>query len=104
MRAQVTKDDLQTLQFSETDRTRSILQNIAVILATRQGTCPFYRDFGLPQTFLDEPLPAAMARMRTAVKEAVEQYEPRAEVVSVTFRMGKPGELIPTVEVEILDE
>ena len=53
-----------------------------------------------------KPLPVAMPMMYSEVKEAVEEYEPRAEVVNVTFAADRnaPGRLIPTVEVNIINE
>ena len=38
---------------NETDTVKSVLQNIAIILRTRRGSCPLYREFGLPMEFLD---------------------------------------------------
>ena len=66
----------------------------------------FLTSFGLPQKFVDKPLPVAMPMMYSEVKEAVEEYEPRAEVVNVTFAADRnaPGRLIPTVEVNIINE
>lgn len=57
-------------------------------------------------TSLPKPLPVAMPMMYSEVKEAVEEYEPRAEVVNVTFAADRnaPGRLIPTVEVNIINE
>ena len=99
MSYKVTASDIGAVQLNETDTVRSVLQNIAIILSTRQGTCPLYRGFGLP-------LPVAMPMMYSEVKEAVEEYEPRAEVVNVTFAADRnaPGRLIPTVEVNIINE
>ena len=38
------------------------------------------------------------------VLEAIEEFEPRAEVENVTFELGdRPGTLIPIVEVKIID-
>ena len=106
MSYKVTASDIGAVQLNETDTVRSVLQNIAIILSTRQGTCPSYRGFGLPQKFVDKPLPVAMPMMYSVVKEAVEEYEPRAEVVNVTFAADRnaPGRLIPTVEVNIINE
>lgn len=94
------------LRLNETDTAASILQNVAILLRTRQGTVPLYREFGLPQKFLDQPIPAARALLYAEVKEAVEAFEPRAEVVGVTFQedAADPGRLIPVVEVEIIGE
>jgi phage baseplate assembly protein W len=106
MSYKVTASDIGAVQLNETDTVRSVLQNIAIILSTRQGTCPLYRGFGLSQKFVDKPLPVAMPMMYSEVKEAVEEYEPRAEVVNVTFAADRnaPGRLIPTVEVNIINE
>ena len=97
MSYKVTASDIGAVQLNETDTVRSVLQ---------KGTCPLYRGFGLPQKFVDKPLPVAMPMMYSEVKEAVEEYEPRAEVVNVTFAADRnaPGRLIPTVEVNIINE
>ena len=106
MSYKVTAADISVLQMNVTDTGASVLQNIAVILATRKGDVPLYRDFGLSQEFVDKPIPAARVLLYAEVKEAVEQYEPRAEVIGVTFQEDRsaPGRLIPTVEVEIINE
>lgn len=87
----------------ETDTVRSVLRNIAVILATPLGSVPLYRDFGLDQSFLDKPKNVAELYMTAPVREAIERWEPRAEFVNLTLSddPSDPGRLIPTVEVEI---
>ena len=41
--------------------------------------------------------------MISEVLEAIEEFEPRAEVENVTFELGdRPGTLIPIVEVKII--
>ena len=106
MRYTVSAEGKTALSLNEQDRTSAILQNIAVILRTGQKTSPLYRGFGLPADFVDRPAPAAKALLVAAVREAVEQYEPRAEVISVTFSedASAPGRLIPIVEVNILEQ
>ena len=59
MSYKVTASDIGAVQLNETDTVRSVLQNIAIILSTRQGTCPLYRGFGLPQKFRCDPKIAA---------------------------------------------
>lgn len=97
--------DLEAVRLNETDTVKSVIQNIAIILSTPKGTCPQYRDFGLDQSFLDKPIPVARTLMYSKIKEAVEEFEPRAEVVNVTFDVDPaiPGKLIPTVEVNIIN-
>lgn len=106
MSYQVSPGDLSVLRFNEGDTVSSALQNIAVILSTRKGAVPLYRDFGLNMDFLDKPVPVAKVMMISEVREAVERWEPRATVLGVTFSEdpARPGILIPTVEVEIRRE
>lgn len=91
------------LTLNETDPVASVLQNVAIILSTRRGSCPMYRDFGIPMDFLDRPMPVAKTLAYAEIKEAIETYEPKATVVGVSFeeRPGASGLLVPTVEVSI---
>lgn len=100
----VSATDLTEINLNETDHVKDVLQNVAMILVTRKGTIPLYRDFGLSQDFLDRPIEAAMPLLVSEIKEAVETYEPRAEVEDVSFTSDPdcPGRLIPTVEVIII--
>lgn len=92
-------------KLGETQYIEAVLQNIALILETPQGTIPMYRDFGLPIDALDLPMPAAKVRLSVAIKEAVEQFEPRAEIVSIRYdeAAAASGRLVPIVEVNIKD-
>lgn len=51
-------------------------------------------------------MPAAKVLTAAEIKEAVEQFEPRATVVGVVFEEepAAPGRLAPVVEVRINDE
>lgn len=95
--------DARTFTLNETDTAASVLQNVALILSTAKGSAPLYREFGIDTSVVDRPAPVAKVLMLTAVREAIEQYEPRAEVLGVTFQQDKddPGILIPTVEIDI---
>lgn len=102
----VTPASAGSITLNESDTVRSVLQNIKVILATKQLTVPLYREFGLEMRFVDKPLPVAKALMIAEIKEALARWEPRAELVSVDFQIDADvqGRLIPFVEVEIVDE
>lgn len=91
------------LTLNETEPVASVLQNVAIILSTRRGSCPMYRDFGISMDFLDRPIPVAKMLAYTEIKEAIETFEPRATVVDVSFEepAKAPGQLIPIVEVSI---
>ena len=98
--------DLKNIRFNDPELVTSVLQNIAVILATPKGSEPQYREFGLSATMLDKPTPVAKMMMRAEVREAIERWELRARFVSMTFeeRITQPGTLWPTVEVEIIGD
>ena len=106
MKFEVSAQDQGALKFNETDTVKSVLQNVAIILATPKGTVPMYRDFGVDTEFLDLPMPVAKVRMIAEVREAVEAWEQRARVLSVRFseEAEAEGVLLPVVEVEIVDE
>ena len=95
--------DYSRITLQETDTVQSILQNIAVILRTYTGTCPLYRDFGITADYLDRPIPVAKTMMIADIRDAINEWEPRAGVLGITFTedTNLPGRLIPTVEVEI---
>lgn len=82
-----------------------VLRNVMLILTTREGEAPMYRDFGLKQRFLDKPLPAATVLFRAELKEKLEKYEPRAEIVKVGFDVDSndTARLIPWVEVKVIE-
>lgn len=103
MSYKVSTVDLNTIRLNETDTVSAVLQNIAIILATRQGSVPLYREFGLTQAFVDKPLPVAKTLLFSEIREAIERFEPRASVIGITFETpeGSPGVLIPIVEVNI---
>lgn len=88
----------------ETDTVREIVRNVAVVLGTQKGSVPLYRDFGIDWDFLDKPLPVAQTMMHARIREALETFEPRIQVVGITFAIDAdaPATLIPTVEIEIL--
>lgn len=103
MSYKVTPDGLGTLQLNETDPVRSVLQNVAIILCTWIGTVPLYREFGITSKYIDMPISVVKPMLHADIRETIAKYEPRAEVVSVTFEERVDG-LTPIVEVNILNE
>ena len=91
------------LELGAADTVKSVLQAIKIILTTPKGTVPMYRDLGVNMDFLDLPAPGAEQRARMEIREAIEEWEPRATVKDITFSRDElqSGKLIPTVEVEI---
>lgn len=85
----------------ENDKIKSILQNISLILRTKRGTVPMYRDFGLPMAFIGMPLPAAEAMAAQEIADAIEAFEPRATINDITLSGFTGGAMKIEVEVEI---
>ena len=94
----VTPDTPAVLGAEGTDAT---IQNIALILRTTQGDCPGYRGFGLPKEYLDMPQNAALRVLQNELRNAFQDYNVPAQIVSVTGEIRNDGELYPVVEVEI---
>lgn len=96
------------VDFAPSDEVREILQNVRTILSTRKGSVPLGRDFGLTWAHIDKPMPVAKMLMRSEVIDAIEEYEPRATVVSVDFdedtASAMDGILKPRVVVQIGEE
>jgi phage baseplate assembly protein W len=53
--------------------------------------------------FIDKPMAVAKPLLISEITDAISAYEPRAEVVNVTFEIddNAPGKLIPIVEIEV---
>lgn len=93
------------LSLGRTETADAILRNVRVILSTRKGSVPLYRDFGVSWEALDKPLPVAQTMLIPEIREAIETWEPRASFVDVAFARdpSAPGTLFAIVEVEIDD-
>lgn len=102
----VSADSITALRLNEADTVASVLQNIAIILSSFKGTSPLYRQFGVDRRSVDKPIPVAKPMLIIDIEEAIREFEPRAEVRNITFKHdpNNPGRLIPTVEVDIVNE
>ena len=102
----VSPQSLSCITLNESNLVASILQNIAIILSTRQQTVPLYREFGLPGRFIDKPVSVARPMLVAEIHAAISEFEPRATLLNVIFEAdgNTPGILIPVVEVEIIEQ
>ena len=98
----VSSDEPPELSLNERDTVRSVLQNIYLILKTPLGSVPMYREFGLDMSFIDRPLPAIRPLMLAAIRDAVDKFEPRANILNVEVEAAELLKITWTVEVEIL--
>lgn len=76
---------LSEVDFAPSSEAAEVVQNVRTILATRVGTVPLDRDFGVSWEHLDKPLPVARALMQSEVIESIARYEPRANIEAVEF-------------------
>lgn len=96
--------DLTKINLAPATREEEILQNVAVIISTPKFSVPLDRGLGMAQRFLDKPIQTAQPILISEVLDAIEEYEPRAEVENVSFVVGdRPGAMIPIAEVNIID-
>lgn len=92
MRYKIRSDQLGEVKLCESDEVRSVMQNVQMILATRRGTVPMYRDFGLPMEFIDRSAPVAENILAAEVREVLENYEPRAVLKGVAVNYDTNGD------------
>ena len=87
---------------------RGLAQEIRTALATRKGSVPLDRDFGLSWELIDLPLPESRPLLVAEIGRGLERCVPRIRVKSVTFKADAPGaadgKLTPVVTVEIRKE
>lgn len=81
-----------------------VLQNVAFILSTPIMSCTLDREFGW-RSGIDDPIQLRKARYTYEVTEAIQKFEPRAIVESVTFEETEQeslaGKLRPKVRIGV---
>ena len=87
--------------FQESDTVQSVIQNIALLLNTKKGTVPMYRNFGLPMEFIDKPIDVAETMATVEISDALEEFEPRATLNDLTITKATDGKMAIIVEVVI---
>lgn len=97
---------LKKLTLNEQNTIKSVQQCVQNILRTVLGTVPMYREFGIDARFVDSPINVASPIIYATIREAIEEFEPRCEVVDIDFvpDNSNPGALLPTVRVRIKGE
>ncbi|ABO49753.1 GPW/gp25 family protein [Desulforamulus reducens MI-1] len=84
--------------------TKEILQNVRMILATPKFSCPMDRDFAWDPDVLDAPMNIVQGKIAQRLVEAIRKYEPRAEIVDVSFEGDINGTFKPVVRVRVADD
>ena len=95
-------DDNAALSVQPESAAEEVLQNVRVLLSSVKYDVPLARGLGLDTEYLHKPQPAAETLLYQAIADALEDYEPRAELQSMDFELDAgSGVIIPIVEVEI---
>jgi len=88
----------------------ALLQNIKIIILTSIYSIPLDRGFAHLNEIVDSPAPHVTARLAGELIEAIEKYEPRVKVESLTFeeisdRRGlfMAGRLTPRLRFSVRD-
>lgn len=95
------------VDFAPDSTEAEVVQNVRTILATRKGSVPLDREFGLDWSFLDRPVPVAQAMLSTQVIQQLRRYEPRARVLRVLLEADDnpntgDGQTRPRVQFEVV--
>lgn len=81
---------------------KEILQNVITICTTLKGSRPMDREFGISPFMVDAPMVSEQARITNEIVQAVNKYEPRAQVVNVSMGWSdEKASLWPTVRIKI---
>lgn len=78
---------------------QEIKRNLEMLYTTAEGTCPGDRAFGLDMSFQCYPAAAARNLIALEIMEKTEIYEPRAEVINISFLASEDGCLRPQITV-----
>lgn len=98
MEIEITAATNAAVNFAPATTAEEILQNVRTILATPVCSVPLDRAFGVNAEVLDLPLPVAQSRIAAEIVQAVQKFEPRAEVTYVRFSGdGTAGKLQPVI-------
>ena len=83
-------------------------QCLRIIITTMLYSVPLDRGFAHAGSFIDAPLPYAVAQRLSELIEAIEKFEPRVKIISLTLTEPEPsrddlmeGRLYPVVRFEL---
>lgn len=101
----ILSETLTEIDFAPQTELKEIIQNVKTILTTMKYSVPLDRNFGIIAASIDEPIPLAKAKCSAEIVEAIQRYEPRAEIVRITFNGdGMDGILKPNVQIRIKND
>lgn len=75
------------------NQAEDIQRNLSFLYATRKGSVPLDRDFGLDWSMLDYPTEVAKNLLAAEIMTQTAKYESRARVSSLKWLQGNEGQL-----------
>jgi len=82
-----------------------IRRNLQFLFATREGSCPGDRAYGLNWDAVDKPMPEAENIISLSIYDKVEKYEPRVIVDDISFsHKAVDGSMYVTITVRNAEE
>ena len=91
-------DMLEEIDLNPDEETEAA-QNIAVLLATREGSVPLDREIGIPMDYIDMPGNLAESQLEAELSMAVAEQETGLAVEVVEARFTEDGKARVMVEV-----
>lgn len=93
------------LNIEPTTVEEEVIQNLWVLYSSLEYDCPLDRGLGMKADYIDRPIETAKALAMSDIYEKTEEYEPRADIVDISFSADyENGILKPIVEVEVNGE
>nr|WP_315101254.1 hypothetical protein [uncultured Catonella sp.] len=93
------------LNIEPTTVEEEVIQNLWVLYSSLEYDCPLDRGLGMKADYIDRPIETAKALAMSDIYEKTEEYEPRADIVDISFSADyENGILKPIVEVEVSGE
>ncbi len=89
------------IDFAPATEIEEIMQNLRTIISTTKWSVPLDRDFGISGDYVDEPMLSAKALLASEIISAIQTYEPRVSVETISFTAKEDGTLNPRIEVSI---
>ena len=90
-----------TVDFLPDSEVREIMQNVITICSTVKGSVPLDREFGINDNVIDLPANTARAKLAAEYVNAVRKFEPRADVVKVSFQEMDIQNVIPVLSIKL---
>ena len=92
------------IDFAPKNEFTEIIQNVRCIMQTTKYSVPLDRSFGVDAAYVDKPMPVAQAMLADEIISAIQKYESRVTVDSISFTATIDGILVPKVQVMINGE